>query len=317
MLILWGAVFVVSLAVLIKGSDYVLGAAERIGAYFGMTPFIIGVVVVGFGTSLPELASSIAGVIAGANELVAANVVGSNIANILLIAGIAAVAGRRLTVGKDLVDLDIPMLAIATVFFLSVAYDGAITRPEAAILVVAFLIYLTYAVFHVDDSRGAKAAEEFLESKAKQTIPGKEVIFLFVGLGMLLLGARYLVEAVLAISDIIGIGVGVISLVAVAVGTSMPELVVSIKAGLAGKSDVSLGNIFGSNVFNILFVVGIPGLIAPLVIDAQTFAIGIPVMIGATFLFIISTLSNRFHNYEGALYILLYVLFLGKLSGLL
>lgn len=317
MLIFWSVVFVVSLIVLVKGSDYLIVAAEKIGGAMGMSPFIIGVVVIGFGTSLPELASSIAGILGGANELVAANVIGSNIANILLIAGLSAVVGRKLVVGKDLVDLDIPMLAIATAFFVAVAYDAVISRAEAAFLVLGFCVYLAYAIFHTADDRGGESAREFVAKRHDARVGMSDIAFLVLGLAMLLLGANYLVDSVLALSGIVGIGVGVISLVAVAVGTSAPELVVSIRAGLQGKADVSLGNIFGSNVFNLLFVAGIPGLMAPLMIDAQTFAIGLPVMIVTTFLFLISTLSSRVHGYEGALYVLLYALFLGKIAGLI
>lgn len=319
MIVFWAVVFVVSLAVLVKGSDWLLASAERIGLAFGLSPFIVGVVIIGFGTSLPELASSIAGVLGGARELVVANVVGSNIANILLIAGMAAVAGGRLEVGKNLVDLDIPMLAIATAFLLGVSYDGVVTRPEALFLLVAFSVYLIYTFLHEDEEK--KRAEETIavyeDGHVPHRLSSRDIVLLVVGLVMLVVGARYMVQAVLALSGIIGIGVGAISLVAVAVGTSLPELVVSIRAGLSGKADVSLGNIFGSNVFNALFVVGIPGLIAPLVVDAQTATIGLAVMIGATVLFIISTLSNQVYKYEGAMYIILYALFLGKLASLL
>jgi cation:H+ antiporter len=251
-------------------------------------------------------------------------VVGSNIANMLLIAGFGAIAGGRLLVSKNLVDLDIPMLAIATVLFAVTAYDGVVTRAEAVFLLVAFAIYLVYIFLHRDEEKGR--AEQMIEvyekkhtvsKKAKRAFALKDIVLFVLGLALLLLGARFLVSSVIAISALIGIGVGVISMVAVAFGTSMPELVVAVRAGLQGKADVSLGNIFGSNVFNLLFVVGIPGVIAPLVVDSETLTIGLPVMIGTTVLFVISTLSNRVYTYEGAMYVLLYVLFLGKLAGLL
>lgn len=316
MMLFWILVFLVSLAVLIKGSDILLGAAERIGLAFGLSPFVVGVVVIGFGTSLPELASSLAGVFVGASELVAANVVGSNIANILLIAGFAAIAGGRLTVGKSLMDLDIPMLTIATVFFISVAYDGVVTRGEAAFLLLAFAVYIFYTFLHKDEKE--EEAKELLHLNAhRPTLSTRDLVFFVFGLALLIGGAKYVVDSVLALSSILGIGVGVISLVAVAIGTSMPELVVSIRAGLMGKADVSLGNIFGSNVFNLLMVVGLPGLLVALPVDAQTLVIGLPVLAIATFIFAMSTLSNQVYKYEGAMYLLLYALFLGKLAGLL
>jgi cation:H+ antiporter len=154
-------------------------------------------------------------------------------------------------------------------------------------------------------------------SEGARPLATRDIIILVIGLAMLIAGARFLVDSVIALSGLLGIGVGVISLVAVALGTSMPELVVSIRAGLGGNADVSLGNIFGSSVFNILFVVGIPGLFSTLVVDAQTLSVGLPVMVAATILFLISTLSNQIYKYEGAMYVLLYLFFLGKVAKLL
>lgn len=326
MIIFWAVVFLISLAVLVKGSDVLLNSAERIGLALGLSPFIVGVVIIGFGTSLPELASSLAGVLRGAGEIVVANVVGSNIANILLIAGAAAIAGGRLTVSKNLIDLDIPMLAIATTFLIAVSYDARVTIAEAVFLLLAGCVYLFYTFQHKEEKleQGEEVIKEFERehgTRVSEHFPNRiaahDIILLCVGLAALIVGARFLVDAVIALSGLLNIGVGVISLIAVAAGTSMPELVVSIRAGLRGKADVSLGNIFGSSVFNVLFVVGIPGLFSTLVVDAQTLSIGLPVMVAATILFLISTLSNQIYKYEGAMYVLLYVLFLGKVAKLL
>ena len=149
------------------------------------------------------------------------------------------------------------------------------------------------------------------------TLSMRDIGLFILGLVFLIGGAKYVVDSVLELSILLGIGVGVISLVAVALGTSMPELVVSIRAGLMGKSDVSLGNIFGSNVFNLLMVAGLPGLFVALPVDAKTLAVGLPVLAVATLLFVVSTLSNQVYKYEGAMYLLLYALFLSKLAGLL
>ena len=129
-------------------------------------------------------------------------------------------------------------------------------------------------------------------------------------------GAKYLIDAVIHLSATLNIATGVIGITAVAVGTSLPELLVSIKAALQSKSEVALGNIFGSNVFNALVVIGLPGLFTTLPLDEQTFLIGVPTMALATLLFVISGISRRIHRWEGAFFIALYILFMGKLFNL-
>ena len=330
-LLLWALVFTASLVLIVKGADWFLESAEKIGLAVGLSSFVVGVVLVGLGTSLPELTSSLAAVLQGASELVAANVVGSNIANILLIIGISAVVGGKLAVSKNLVDLDIPLLTIGTTFGVVVMFDGIVTATEAVFLLLAFVIFLTHSIRNgneADDKNevvrelfasGTQSAGENGDKREKADIKltVRDFLWLAIGLGALVLGGRYLFQSVLHISEILMIGVGVISLVAVAVGTSLPELAVSVRATLKGKYEVALGNIFGSNAFNILFVLGLPALFMPLVVDPLTLSIGIPTMVVATIFFVFSGLSRRIHSYEGALYLLIYAFFIGKLFGLL
>lgn len=311
-LLTWVGVFVISLVALVKGADWVLDGAKKIGLALGMSPFVIGVLILGFGTSAPELVSSIAGVLSGATEIPVANVVGSNIANILLIIGFSAVIARgAYAATKNLVDLEIPLLVISTFFFFGVAYDGTVTAIEGMFLLAGFILYLLYNFF----GSGEKASDASVSPEDKKVQP-LDIILLLVGFALLILGAKYLVDAVLAISAGIGISVGIITLLAVAIGTSLPELIVSAKAALSGNAEVSLGNIFGSNVFNTLLVVGVPSLIKPLTIDPTTLTIAIPAMLGATILFAISGLSQRIHVWEGAFYLLLYALFVVKIFGI-
>jgi len=154
MLIFWVTIFVLSLLVLVKGADWLLDSAEKIGVHFSLSPFVIGVLITGIGTSLPELAAGIAAVFQGAPEIVVANAVGSNMANILLVIGISAIVGGRLVITKNLIDLELPLLAISTVLFLGVVYDGIVTQLESLFLVVTYTIYLVYTVLN----RGEKEA---------------------------------------------------------------------------------------------------------------------------------------------------------------
>lgn len=328
-ILLWSVVFVASLGFLVKGAGWFLDSAEKMGRAIGLSPFVIGVVLVGFGTSLPELMSSLFAVWQGVPEVVAANVIGSNLANILLIVGLSALVGGQLAVSKSLIDLDIPILVTSTVLGAMVMWDGVITRPEAALLFAGFLVFLAYSmrnggpraeVRQLFSFRTPRAIEieGFNDSKADQaTWSRADVAWLLMGLAGLLLGAKYLIDSVIALSALFAIGVGAISLFAVAVGTSLPELAVSIKAAWNNKHDVALGNIFGSNAFNLLFIMGLPGMFKALPIDAPTMALGLPTMLIATFFLVISGISQRVHSYEGAFYLIVYIFFVGRLFGVL
>jgi len=300
-----------------------------------ISPFIIGVTIVSIGTSFPELASSIAAVLKGASEIVTANVVGSNIANILLIVGLSAVAARTLLVKRSLIDLDAPLLAAITTLFIFIVWDREVVFGEGILLLLGFTIYFLYTIF--------QRREEIITPELVEVLPGgmeikvlpsrverrkKEIkekpsklnfrIFLFLILGIvgLVIGANYLIESVLKISEFLEIPPALIAITAVAVGTSLPELVVSVRAAVKKKYEIALGNIFGSNVFNILIVTGIPALIKPLAIDNLTFLVGLPFLVIATLLFIVSGISRRIHIWEGLMYLLLYILFIVKVCGL-
>ncbi|MCR4322580.1 MAG: calcium/sodium antiporter [Candidatus Azambacteria bacterium] len=327
MLIFWIIVFIVSLVALVKGSDWLIAGAEKIGLSFGLSPFIVGVTIIGFGTSFPELISSLVAVFKGATEVVAANAIGSNIANILLIVGLSAIISRRIVVTKSLIDIDLPLLATSTVLFLGVVWDKQITFGESLLMLIAYAVYLLYTVLHKDTGDMKYVSELLLlrqegvghiathkdEEFVRPKITAKDFIFVIIGIISLIIGAKYLVDALLNLSALLHIATGVIAITAVAIGTSLPELLVSVKAALLKKSEIALGNIFGSNVFNLLVVVGLPGLFSTLTVDSQTFTIGVPTLALATFLFIISGISRRIHVWEGTFFIAIYVLFIAKL----
>lgn len=306
MVFFWIIVFVVALVVLVKGADWLIESSEKIGLAFGLSPFIVGVTIVGIGTSFPELISSIVAIFQGVPEVVVANAVGSNIANILLIVGVSALIGRRLVVSKDLIDLDLPLLACATVLFLGVLWDAQVTVGESLLMLFTYGGYFLYTLFSKDDDENKK------KIKKPKLIP-KDFIFLVLGIVGLVVGAKYLIDALVELSTLLNIATGVIAITAVAIGTSLPELLVSAKAALRGKSEVALGNIFGSNVFNALVVVGLPGLFTTLPVDEKTFLIGVPTMAIATLLFVISGISKKIYIWEGFFFLSIYVLFIAKL----
>ncbi len=315
MTILWIFVFIISLVALVKGADWVLESAERIGLAAGLSPFIIGVTIIGFGTSLPELTSSITAVLHNASDIVVANAIGSNIFNILVIIGLASIVARRLIVTKDLIDLELPTLSITTAIFLLVVWDGKVTLYESIFLLITFIVYLGFSLIYKPSD--ADEPHEIAKLKAERPrLTVKDFVMLIIGFVSLIIGSKYLIVAVVELSELLNIAPGVIAITAVAIGTSLPELMVSVRAAMLHKSELAIGNIFGSNIFNSLLVVGIPGLIGTLTLDEKTFTIGLPVMIISTILFVFSGISRRIHIQEGALYVLFYLVFTAKLFNL-
>lgn len=326
----WVLVFIVSLFVLVKSADWLIGSAERIGLAMGLSPFIIGVTIVSLGTSFPEVVAAMMATFRGVMDMAVASAVGSNVANILLVVGISAVVGYRLTFTQSLIDLELPLLAIGTVLFMGIAWNGQVGFWESLLMLGTYVIYLLHTVLYKDreeedteeikevlPGRAARRREAVpkIDSPKRSRIRPRDIILLLIGMAGLVLGSHYLIDSLIELSTAWGVATGVIAATAVAFGTSLPELTVSVKAAFQKKPEVALGNIFGSNVFNALVVVGLPGLFRTLEVDAQTLAVGLPIMGAATLLFVVSGISRRIHIWEGAFYLSLYIFFVSKLFG--
>lgn len=309
--IFWILIFILSLGALMKGSDFLIASSERIGRYFKLPTFVIGALIIGVGTSLPELAAAISAVLSGEPEIVVSNAVGSNITNILIVAGLSAVVARKIVSTVNLVNVEISLLALSTILFVSVAYDGIITQVEALIVFLSFFIYLSYLLFHREDSMIQ------VPEKAVEKLNSQDIAKLIGGSLLLFVGAKYLIEAVVGLSGVLSVSPELISISAVAVGTSLPEIIVSVIAVTRGKTDLAFGNVFGSNVFNMLMIVGSVGMFTALPVDPQTLAIGLPALVFATFAFIIASLSLRIYIWEGLMFLMLYFVFILKIFGLL
>jgi cation:H+ antiporter len=303
-------IFLVALVALIKGADLLLEGAEKIGKYFKMSDFLIGALIVGIGTSLPELISSGFAVLKGETSIVASNVIGSNIANILLFVGLSSVIGKVIFTAKNLLKLEIPLLVISTSLFLSVSYDGLITFAEALVMSFAFIVYVLYLlntdryqieedVKELEEEKAAelKAEKEdnFIKAEVIEKIGIKEILYLVGGIILLSIGANFLVDSVLAGSEKFNIAPSIVSVLTIAVGTSLPEIIVSVQAVLRGKTDLGFGNIFGSNVFNILMLTGILGLFSDLVVDENMLKIGLPFLAITTIAFYVSATAKRIY----------------------
>ena len=305
----WAVFLSAAIFVLVRGADLFVAGAKQMGASLGMSKFAIGVLIVGFGTSLPELASSIAAALDGKTEIVVANAVGSNITNILLIVGILATLSGRIIIKRDLIKTELPIFFIATTHFLMVVYDGYIDRLEALLLLGTFGAYVWYLF---GEARSGDAVE--LATRGRRPhLELKSVVFIILGLFAVLVGAHYTVDNVVNIATILSVPLGLISIVAIAIGTSLPELFVTLRAIKDGEAELAIGNIFGSNAFNILIVIGIPALIVPLVADVVVMELGIQVLLAASAIFFVNGLAKQVMRWEGMMLLLFFAFFLVKL----
>ncbi len=255
--------FLLGLAALVVGAEALVRGASRLAVSWGISPLVVGLTVVAFGTSAPEMAVSVGAALAGSADIAIGNVVGSNIANVLLILGLSALIAPLL-VAEQIIRQEIPIMIGASLVVVAMALDGAIGRVEAAFL---FALVIVYTVFLVVQSRRASpaTADEFAAE-----IPGSrwdrhwtvQAVLVLGGLGLLVLGANWLVDAAVVFARVLGVSDLVIGLTVVAVGTSMPEIATSLIAALRGQRDIAVGNVVGSNIFNLLAVLGASGLAA-------------------------------------------------------
>lgn len=306
-LIQWSGILLGSLFVLVRGADLFVEGAKRIGASLGMSSFAIGVLIVGLGTSLPELASSLAAVIAGSTEIVVANAVGSNITNILLIVGALAVLGGPVMINKDLLRTELPIFFISTVHFVASVFDGVIDRIEALLLFGTLCAYIWYLF-----SPGNEAKKE-MEVKVHNGTTVKDVVFVVLGIAAVLVGAKFTVDMAVNIATGLSVPIGLVSIGAIAIGTSLPELFVSLQAIRNKETDLAIGNIFGSNAFNILLVVGIPGMLMPLHAGEVVMELGLWVLVAASLILFINGLARQVQRWEGVAMILFFCFFMVKL----
>ncbi len=300
---------VAGLVLLVIGADTLVKGAARLASAFGVPTLVIGLTVVAFGTSAPELAVSVKAAYAGQAELAIANAVGSNIFNVLFILGVSALI-MPLIISKQLIRQDVPIMVMVSVLVFWFVQDGQISRIEASILFIGLIAYTAF-LFYQGKSQNAKETEDDeIAELIKEPKPMWQSAALVVGgLVLLVLGARWLVQSAIELATAWGVNEAVIGLTIVAAGTSLPEVVTSIVATIRGERDIAVGNVVGSNIFNILCVLGLSGLVSPtpLLAGAQMASIDIPVMVAVALLcvpfFFAGAILNRI---EGALFLLCY-----------
>ncbi len=314
------ALFILGFVFLTYGADVLVQGAAKLAIGLGMTPLLVGLTVVAFGTSAPELAISLQSAFKGQPDIALGNVVGSNIANVLLILGIAALV-TPLTISRKMIRIDIPlMIAVSLVFFL-LALDGHIARWEGGLMLLGIVAYLSFSIFEsrrespdvqqeiIDETR----VKDKDSAKTAQPSLLKNIVFIVIGLVLLIVGAQWLVNGAVAMARLLGLSELIIGLTIIAIGTSLPEIAASIAACLRGHQEMVVGNVVGSNLFNILLVLGAASAATPagVSVSSSALAFDIPVMIAAAIACLpIFFTGYRIDRWEGVLFLLFYAAYL-------
>lgn len=278
------------LSVLTFGADWLVKGASRLALSLGVGPLLIGLTVVAFGTSAPELAVSVTSATAGLNDIAVANVVGSNIFNVLVILGISALAAP-LVVHQQLVRLDVPLMIGMSLLLYLLAMDGVLGLWDSALLATLIVAWTGFLVYQARRERNPKVIAEYVEETVdviggeKGSMPA-DLFFILGGLFMLAVGSRFFINGAVEFARLAGISEVVIGLTIVAAGTSLPELATSVVAAYRGERDIAIGNVVGSCIFNIGYALGIAGLVVggTLTVAPALLAFDIPLMAGIALL---------------------------------
>lgn len=303
--------FLLGLVLLVVGAEALVRGASRLALSVGISPLVVGLTVVAFGTSSPEMAVSVQSALAGSADLALGNVVGSNIFNVLFILGVSALI-VPLLVARQLVRQEVPVMIGVSLLLLALALDGRIGRGDGALLTGLLLAYTVFLVQQSRQNRNGDAGlldDTLAPPAAWERHPAAQLLLIAAGLGALVLGATWLVDAAVSFAKYLGVSELVIGLTIVAAGTSLPEVATSIIAALRGQRDIAVGNVVGSNVFNILGVLGLSSMVSPAGIEVapSVLAFDLPVMLAVALACLpIFFTGGLIARWEGALFFGLY-----------
>jgi cation:H+ antiporter len=316
--------FFAGLVALVAGAELLVRGASKLALSFGISPLVVGLTVVSFGTSAPEMAVSVGAVLNGSTDLAIGNVVGSNVFNVLFILGLSALI-TPLLVNIQLIRQEVPIMIGVSLLLLVLALDGRLGRFDSGLL---FALLVAYTVFLVRQSRSQtqamQAARDEYAAEVEPAAPGAwdarlpvQIALIAVGLALLVLGSEWLVSAAITFAKALGVSDLVIGLTIVAAGTSMPEVAASVMAAVKGERDIAVGNVVGSNLFNILGCLGLSGLVAGsggLAVPPSVLNFDIWVMIAVALACLPVFLSGReIARWEGALFLLYYAAYVAYL----
>lgn len=303
---------------LIKGADILVEGSCYIAKKFHIPEIIVGLTIVSIGTSMPELMVSITSAIGNHADVALGNVIGSNICNLLLILGLSSII-KPVEFKKETKFIEIPMtmLIIFTMFLLgnNGDIDKYITRPEGIILIILFICFIIYTIFMAKYGNDFDGQEEVNNDKEKSMNLIKSIIFIICGIVALKFGGDFVVDSACEIAKVIGISEKVISLTIIAIGTSLPELITSVTAAIKGDSDIAIGNILGSNIFNFLLIIGTSAIISPVRYSVDYNIDMMILFIATTLLMLFPYIGkkNQMTKSNGIIYFIGYVLYMGSL----
>jgi len=301
-------IFVIAMGVLIWGADLLIEQSERIALKFNIPEFIIGATLIALGTSLPEMAASVAASYNNQAEMAIANVIGSNVLNITLVLATVFLIAKNINPNRDFFAKDSTWALVPVLVFILMIIDGVISRFDAMLLL---LLMGAYLMFLLNDAKNMP--EEDIVILDSETFSwAKTIPILIGGLVLVIIGAHFTVESASSIAKSFGISEWVIGIIMVSLGTSLPELTVSITAALKGKVDMAIGNIIGSNMANTTVVLGTAALVNPLSINASTYLFDIATMIVATLLLVFITANKLYNKSAGISLIIILGLFLNN-----
>ena len=300
-----------ALSALIIGADWFVAGAEKIGIRLGISPYVVGVTIVALGTSLPELASSIAAILKDESSIVSGNVIGSNITNILLVLGCVAAFQRKITFETKVVNVDLPILSMSAFLIVFMLRDGSYSLIEGGLLIAAFAIFLT------NTFRSQIVKSEIDEGERKKPLRFKTMLFLVLGGLLVYFGSEYTIVSISVLSKLLSMQPDFIALTLLALGTSLPELVVSLQAARRGNTGIAVGNVIGSNIFNTFGVMGVSRLFGPIIIPENISHFGAYFSLAITLILVIMTRSKRITRFEGGMLLILYLYYIVELADLI
>lgn len=299
----------ISLVILYYGAEGLVFGASSLAKRLGISALVIGLTIVSIGTSMPELIVSVKAAMNGQSALSIGNVLGSNLFNIGIILGLSAII-YPLLAKKQLLKFDVPVMILTSVLFLLLFLDSKISRIEALLMVILFISYTSYLLISSKkDSKSKSHSDESDDIKLTKHW-SLDIVFIVVGLIALVWGSDLLVVNAIIIAERLGMSEAMIGLTIVAAGTSMPELATSAVAAIKKRSDIAIGNIVGSNIFNILFILGVAGLINPIQTPQINYIDSLAVVAIGVLLWLFMKSSASIRRWQGAVFIVLYVLYI-------
>jgi cation:H+ antiporter len=301
-------IFLIALSVLIIAARFFTNGAEDLGKWLSFPSFVIGVFIVGIGTSLPELISGVLSVSQGVSEILPGNIIGANISNLLLVTGFAVAINRKpISLGSMYIYIDLHFLLGSIFIFCMIAYDGVISMLEAFMGIFVFIVYSIYLI------KSGTKNEDIVKVK-KSPFPVRALLILIISGVGIYFGAEYTVQSIQGIARAMSVPESIIALTVLSLGTTLPELAVNITAIKQGKAEMAVGNILGSCIFNTLAIPAIASMVGIITVPKELISFSLPVMAGTGLLFYLLTQDKRISVWEGLMFVMIYVLFIIKIA---